>query len=473
MDLPSTLKSGEIARLFPVISETGKEQRASSIFLSVLSAVPQFAHAILSPLGQRIGARTQIDTYSEVVLKNDAASSKGNRPDGLIVLKTGQRVWTCLIEAKVGKSDLQSDQVERYLKLAKENGIDAVLTISNAFAAHPTHHPLAVQRNLLRKVDLYHLSWRGILIDAVLLHEQSEVKDPEQAFLLREFIRFFSHDSAGVTGFSSMPKEWSSAIDQVQAGGKITKVDGVEIVRAWHQQMRDLSLIMSRIISCKVGVKLSRTQINDPEKRLSEDLHTLCDRGYLAADLEIPDTASPLSVLADTNARSIRISMSVDAPRDRVRNASKVSWLLRQLKDLEIEDVYVTAIWASRAANTVLPLFDVRNDPKKIEGGATGSDIRAFEITLTSNSARRFSGVRTFIEELETLAPKFYENVGQHLESWQPSPPKPKHPITQSDDQEIKPAATKPAEEPKSLMAGNAHSDLLEIPNFLKRLSAL
>jgi hypothetical protein len=62
MNLPDTLKSGEVARLFPVISEAGKEQRAASIFLSVLSAVPPFSNVILSQLGAKIGNRSLVNT---------------------------------------------------------------------------------------------------------------------------------------------------------------------------------------------------------------------------------------------------------------------------------------------------------------------------------------------------------------------------------------------------------------------------
>lgn len=467
MELPESLASGEVARLFPVISETGKEQRASSILLSVLSAVPPLANTVLSPLGQKIGIRTSVDTFTEIVFKSEPNSPRRDRPDGLIILNTGHRKWSCLIEAKIGKNDLQPEQIERYLKIAKENGIDAVLTISNEFAALPTHHPLAVQKSLLRKVGLFHISWSGILTDALLLHEQAAIKDPEQAFLLRELIRFFSHDSAGVTGFTSMPKEWSAAVAQAQAGGKITRSDAVEIVKAWHQQIRDLSLVMSRIISCKVGVRLPRSHVSDPDKRLSDEVHELCGKGILSADLEIPNTASPMTVSADVNTRSIRISMSVVAPRDKARNSSRVNWLLRQLREVEVPDVYVAAVWASRAANTVLSLSEVRKDQKRIEDGATNSDIRAFEITLTSNSARRFSGTRTFIEELEFLAPQFYEKIGQHLESWQPSPPKPKHSI--SDDESNIPSIAAAEQKTEQPSAGNAHSDLLEIPAFLSR----
>lgn len=47
-DLPSFLSSGQRARLIPVVADTSKEERAASIFLATLSAVPAFAASMLT-----------------------------------------------------------------------------------------------------------------------------------------------------------------------------------------------------------------------------------------------------------------------------------------------------------------------------------------------------------------------------------------------------------------------------------------
>jgi hypothetical protein len=72
----------------------------------------------------------------------------------LIVVTTGKKQWTAIIEAKIGKAELQTEQVELYLDLAKEHRIDAVITLSNQFAATPTHHPVMVKKNKLRSGSL-------------------------------------------------------------------------------------------------------------------------------------------------------------------------------------------------------------------------------------------------------------------------------------------------------------------------------
>ncbi len=477
MDLPEYLESGEVARLFPVIAETGKEQRAASIFLSVLSAVPPFAEAILSQVGQRIGMRTTVNTYTEIAFRNEDKSARRDRPDGLIEILSGARKWSAVLETKIGNSALDGDQIERYIRLAKDNAVDAVITVSNEFAALPTHHPVALPRTLTRKVSLFHFSWMSILTNAVLLLEQKALDDKEQAFLLREFTRFFSHPSAGVGSFTSMPKEWSDAVQSLQAGGNIPKNElGREIVASWHQETRDLSLRMSRIVGCDIQTKLSRVHTKDADARLRDELDFLCSKGVLEAVLHVPNAASDLRLIADLRARALRVSMELDAPKDKRTNKARLNWLLRQLMDAPGEDVSLRVKWASRAADSVYLLEDIREDPERIERVTHKSEVRAFEVTLTSGSAQRFKGRRTFIEEIELLTPRFYELIGQHLRSWKPAPPKPKHSVTEqplvedattiSPTAEKRPAATSAEDKPQ---AGNAHDQLLEIPVFLRR----
>ena len=69
-DIPVILKSGEIARLIPVIADSRKEQRVTSVFLATLSAVPHLAGALLSSVGQKVSRRTTINSFTEVVFKN-------------------------------------------------------------------------------------------------------------------------------------------------------------------------------------------------------------------------------------------------------------------------------------------------------------------------------------------------------------------------------------------------------------------
>ena len=214
-DIPAILKSGEIARLIPVVADSRKEQRVASVFLATLSAVPDFAEALLGSVGQRVGRLTTINSFTEVVFKDKPQDLK-DRPDGLLIVDRGRSTWSALIEAKIGNSKLEPGQIERYAQLARNNKIDAVITISNEFVARPDHSPVSIPKTLLRKVSLNHWSWKFILTEAILLRSRSAATDPDQAFLLREFIRFLSHDSVGVSGFTQMPPEWKEVTTQLQ-----------------------------------------------------------------------------------------------------------------------------------------------------------------------------------------------------------------------------------------------------------------
>ncbi|WP_321831045.1 hypothetical protein [Thalassovita sp.] len=141
MERPDYLIQGERARLFPVLSNTSKEGRTTSIVLACLSRVNELGASLLATLGQRIGVRSKVTCFTEVVFANEANAPK-ERPDGLIVVRTGSREWRALVEAKVGNAALSIEQVENYRRIAKENGIDCVITISNQFATTAQNHPL-------------------------------------------------------------------------------------------------------------------------------------------------------------------------------------------------------------------------------------------------------------------------------------------------------------------------------------------
>jgi len=174
--LPSYLTQGEPARLFPALSTTSKEGRTTSIVLASLTKVEELGAALLATVGQRVGKNAEISTFTEVVFKEQKEDAK-DRPDGLIVLTVGRREWRALIEAKVGSNLLDEGQIERYKAIAKANGIDCVITLSNQFATSPLHHPIEAVRKNRSKIPVYHLSWMKILTTADLLINQGDVGD--------------------------------------------------------------------------------------------------------------------------------------------------------------------------------------------------------------------------------------------------------------------------------------------------------
>jgi len=82
-------------------------------------------------------------TYMEVPF---VLGEKRIYPDGHLRVSRGQRSWTALVEVKTGSNDLETEQLENYLDIARETGFNALITISNQIPAIAGQHPTPVDR---------------------------------------------------------------------------------------------------------------------------------------------------------------------------------------------------------------------------------------------------------------------------------------------------------------------------------------
>lgn len=422
---PDYLEQGEKARLFPVLADTSREGRTTSIVLACLAHVQEFGRAMLATVGQRSGTRAQILCYTEVCFKK-GEKPKSDRPDGLIVLKVGNREWKALVEAKVGNAELDQTQVERYLELARLNEVDAVITISNQFAPTPDAHPVAVSKRATAKVALYHWSWMHVLTQVELLLHNDEVVDRDQEAILLELSRFLSHDSAGVKGFDSMPASWTELVQSVANGGAVSTRSALakEVLEAWYQEARDLSLVLSRKIGVHVTMRLPRAHQVDSQVRLKSDLEVLSKSSTILTAWEIKDAAGSLDCCVDLKTKTVTASMRVRAPTDRVKAGARLNWLLRQLQSVTPEDLFVRLHWTGPGSFTQHALTVLRDSPDIILHDRPNAQLHTLEICLVRGLGARFGQRKNFVADVETLVPEFYERAGQRLRPWQPSAPK-------------------------------------------------
>lgn len=426
MSVPEYLSKGEPARLIPVVADSGREQRAISILMAAMTAVYEFRQAMLTSLGLRVGNRSRLSAWTEVCFKGDKEpKGKNDRPDGLMILETGKSQWRALVEAKIGNAELSEEQIRAYMAQAKQYGVDAVLTVSNQYVALPSHHPVKVPKNLARGVELFHWSWSYAMTQATLLLEGSAIQSEDQRHLLSEILRFFSHDSSGVNRFDRMNHEWKELINRIQAGAILRpNEEAVEnTVSSWHQEQRDLCLLMSRKLTRPISLKLSRTHRTDAVQRLRDDCELLVKDHVMNAVLDVPDVVSDIVVSSNLARRTITCSVRIDAPLDKKRSSARVNWLIRQLSKTEPTGIYVKAIRPGRTLDSQATLSDLLENPDTLE--AVGSSVPPveFEVFYLVDLATRFSGNKIFIEEVEKAVPHFYEQVAQRLRPWVASPP--------------------------------------------------
>jgi hypothetical protein len=425
MERPDYLVQGEAARLFPVLATTSKEGRTTSIFLACMSKISEFGTDLLATLGQRIGKRSKLETFTEIVFHNEKIKLK-DRPDGLIIMRHGAKEWRALVEAKVGNAELGAEQVEKYREIAKDQGLDCVITISNQFATTPANHPVEEVRRSRSKVPVYHWSWMMILTVIDLLLNRDEVADEDQKVLLEELRRFLTHESAGVKGFDRMPPEWAEVNRLISAGGKIPakSIEAIAVLDAWHQETRDLSLILSRQTEATVSERLSRKHRANPFERRKDELQMLRETGQLRSVLDIPAAAAPLDIVADIARRTIDIGMSLRAPEDKVSSKARMNWLLRQIRTERREELFVRLTWPGRSETTQFPIVDLIADPSICEKDKNGLKITGFHVFMSRRLGVKFTQQTNFIKELEDAVPFFYREVGQNLAEWRTPAPR-------------------------------------------------
>jgi hypothetical protein len=441
------------ARLIPVAGIRGQDEqeiRAASSLLAVMGAVDEFGRALLKEIGAPAG---RIATFTEVPLKN--GDGKILRPDGAITVQRGKTSWKCLVEVKTGNVPLGSEQVSGYLDLAREHGFQAVLTISNQISAGVADLPITVDRRKLRSVELRHLSWWRILTEAIMQHQHKGVRDPDQAWILKELIAYLEHENSGAVGFEDMGAQWVKVRNAARNGTMRPADQGVaDVVDRWEQFVEYLCLTLSQDLG--VQVQSAQSRARDGQRWTEDLLKDLETHGVLSSSFRVPRAVGPINVEADLRAKLTRVSVELAAPKDG-RAPTRINWMLRQLKKAP-DDLRIEVNFARTKESTALLLGDAREDPKALLSPSDPKrEPRAFVLSLARPlGTKRGKGERSFVLETRKQVVSFYGDLVETLTDWRPKAPKlpPDEPPEDGDPRLTippKPKATAPVEPNESL----------------------
>lgn len=409
------------ARLIPTSGISGaeeQERRATSALLAVMAVVKEFSKAVLGPIGAPAGT---VETFIEVPF------TLGERkviPDGLIRVSRGSRSWTALVEVKTGRNQLQTEQLENYLDVARDQGFDALLTISNEIPAMANQHPTNVDKRKLKKVAIHHRSWTFLLSTAVMQKEHRGVSDPEQAWILGELIRYLEHPRSGAMELEDMGANWVSVRQSVTAGTlRATDKTVPEVVSRFDALLRYTSLRLGRQLGTDVVPVLSRKEVADPALRTQSLIDSLAADGTMSGAIRIPNTVGPIHITGDLRAGRINCHVDIAAPREG-RPTTRVNWLLRQLKSAP-EGVRVEAFLANARGDGAAELLSaVREDPSLLVQDPK-RELRSFRVAFSQPmGAKRGRGKGGFIDSVLDLVDDFYGDVVQYLKAWSAAPPR-------------------------------------------------
>jgi len=413
----STEEQWQAARLIPVSGINGtdeQERRGASALLAVFQVVKEFGRAITQKFGAPSGT---LEAFIEVPFEFNNVKF---RPDGLIRIKRGSRTWTALIEVKTGRDKLVESQVKSYLDVAREQGFDAVVTISNQLATMP----VVVDKRSTKKVGLHHISWSQIHAEALVEQKNQSVKDPEQAWILKEFIRYLEYPKSGAIDFDDMGPCWvpvrDAAINSTLRASDATTHD---VVDHFSQLVRYVGMSLSSQLGVEVQQVLNKKDRSDPVAFLQMMSVELATTGRMKGAVSVPNAASPVNILADLRAGRIACSVTVPAPSEG-RPLTRVSWLLRQLKTAPNDLLICVQGPRSKDQGPTIRLDRAIPKPDALLPDPK-YDVKSFTLTLTAPAGtKRGQGKSSFVGSVLDLTNRFYEAVVQNIKLWVPPAPK-------------------------------------------------
>lgn len=412
------------ARLIPITGINGeveRERRTTSAFLAVLQAVPEYAHSILSVMGAPKG---KVTTFIEPEFEFEG---KKLRPDGLILVEKGSKKWATLVEVKTGTSELQLEQLNAYLDIARLNSIPALMTISNQVltlsGAHPTP---GIDGRKLKKTVLNHFSWIRLLTEAVVQAKFRGVSDPDQAWILHELIRYLQDDASGALAFTDMGAGWVGVRDAASNASLSPKTQGIqEAVGNFESLLRYASFRLS----AKLGVQASEVAPKiaklDPKKHLQLETQKFAGSYSLEGAISIPKTVSNINVVCDLKSGLIRSYVDVAAPKEG-REQTKVSWLLRQLVAKPGDEVRIETYVKRSAIPAATAVYTASGLEASSLVPSDGKEISFFRLSVQSKMGTKRSGEdsKAFVGSVVQNIENCYRLTLERLKEWAPKAPK-------------------------------------------------
>ena len=446
------IASGELqlreARLIPFY-KPGDEMALTSVILSSIRLIKEFRKTLLSESKMMTGG--QMYVFTEVVFSQFKDLRKDLRVDGLIIIVRGGIIRdAAIVEVKNGSNEIDQEQIENYLKIAKTYNIPKLITISNQFVSEPTQFPVNIKPP--KNVELFHFSWSYLLTLAhiLLFDNDMNIEDEDQIKIMREVVNYLEHDKSGVFGFHQMKKGWSDVVEKINSGASLRQTDPEvdNTVISWQQEEKDMALILSK----KLGVFVTSGEAKykgNLNARLDDDKKRLINDKVLVSTLRVRGAVSDIRIKALFEKRIISKSVSLKAPQDRTVRG-QLGWVKNQFKNCNKKNektfqkvkneilIEIIIKNARKSERVSLVAFDDMYDEMK------GKEIKEFKILFIKDFGKQFASQKKFVELIEEMLVDFYSGIVQHLQKWEPSAPK----IVQQDNVDVPSVVTNPAQDP-------------------------
>ncbi len=419
----SFLESAQIkaqpAYLIPTL-KTGDEMALTSIFLSAVRLVDEFREGIFKDI--KLSRSGKLYFFTEVHFPELSP----NRIDGMIINVTSGKIKeAAFFEMKSKNNGIDKTQVETYVGIAKKLGVQTMVTVSNEFVSDPSHSPIHLR--IPKSISLFHLSWTYLLTRGQLLLFKNDfnIKDEDQIEIMREVLSYFESPLSGVLGFMQMKPGWKETFECIKAGKKLKVSDPnvEEAVLSWHEQEKDMALLLSR----KLGV-LVKSSSKNPNS-LKTDIKRLVDSAILLGGLSVKNSVSNIKIRLDFEKRTVSMSVKILPPLNK-GTIARNSWIAKQLDNCFRKSEVVFGainknIWIESDIKFARENIKIRlSELDEINDLTKGKEVQAYHVTYLCDFGVSFSSTKKFISLIDKMVLDFYEGVVQNMTNWNKPAPK-------------------------------------------------
>lgn len=259
----------------------------------------------------------------------------------------------------------------------------------------------------------------------LLFKNETNIEDEDQVEIMKEVLHYIDAPASGVSGYHKMKDGWSKTVGMItdRRPLKIESDEVVQAIESWHEEERDMALLLSRELGVFVkSTPRLATSIKEDAKRLKSNFE-------LFGNLSVKNSVSDIKIRLDFEVKTVSMSVKVIPPQDKGTKA-RITWITKQLENAKKknEDVF------NQISKDLLLEVDVKHARQHIRVPLTaidsildetnGREIQAFNVVLMSKFKAKFESNKGFIVKIEKMVLEYYAGIVQYLTNWNRPAPK-------------------------------------------------
>ena len=453
----------------PVQGKKTQERQAATHFLSALMTVEAFRITMFEGLGLDVGQGSRLSCLSNFsFLSQDTGKQQpgkaNHHPNGLLYLQTSKFMWSALMVTRVSGVELETEALAHCVEIAKQNYVNAILTVCDKFTARPSVLPVEIEKTTVEDVEIYHLPWGRIYTATkqVLLTEQNMSAD--ERVILSDFVDYMENKTRCLNANSRLQPETSSIARLVTSGATIDPAnnDVLNVVASWHENLKFLSFKLREQFNCDVSVNGADVLIAPSRDQLNQEATGFSQSNQLLGSFIIGSGTAIISLKIDLLRRTANYSMLVNPVAENNKSASQLSSILKKLKNSATVDLYIKAVYADNQIPKQAPLELVMNDHAILNADQGNATPQSYEVLMVRDIARDLETMDLLVKQIDDGLLSFYEHVARNLSS--PVPPGSYRPVRKTRPSSEAPAkaANENIEKGGSQSAAHMQDDVAE-----------